>query len=195
MRDIRILFSSMLVASLCMIVPGNAAVSTSSDSASCRKCIRKGDRGKKGPQGHRGRAGDEGDLGPRGAQGPQGNQGPQGPFGPQGSPPGSVFTPICPSGATNIFGTIPFETGAGVGDGYTFSVAAGALTITPTDCGNGYVVVATATDAFGNKVPVNVTTGVGCVFTLTPSNTSIQAISFIAFACNAIDQGESNAQD
>ena len=196
MRDIRILFSSILAAALCITVPGNANVSSSSSStSSSNKCVRKGENGKKGPQGHRGRTGDEGDQGPQGNQGPQGTQGTQGPTGPQGSPEGSIFTPTCPSGAQNIFGTIPFVNGGGGGNGFTYTVAAGALTISPTDCGTDYTVVATATDAFGNKIPVNVNTGSGCEFILTPSDTDIQAISFIAFTCRGIDQGESNAQD
>ena len=194
MRDIRILFSSVFVAGLCLALPAHAS-SSSDSSSSPTQCVKKGDRGRNGQRGRLGPTGDRGDRGARGPQGPQGNQGVQGPIGPQGSPTGSIFTPICENGATNIFGTIPFVNGAGIEDGYTYTVAAGVLTITPTDCGaNGYVVVATATDPFGKKVPINVISGPGCVFTLRPDNLDITAISFIAFACNAPPEGENNGK-
>ena len=197
MRDIRYLFSSILVAGLCMAVPVNANLSSSSSSDTSSECVKKGERGRRGPQGQRGITGQQGRQGPTGPAGFQGAQGPEGPIGPQGTPAGTIYTPICQFGATNIFGTIPFTNGAGIEDGYTYVIAAGVLTITPSAClATDYTVVATATDLFGNDVSIHVTTGVGCSFTLVPSATNIQAISFIAFACNnPPDQGETNAQN
>jgi hypothetical protein len=200
MKDIRIVLSSAILASLVSFTPGYAAQSSdssSSSSSSSASCVEKGDTGKRGPTGHKGRDGDTGDQGRDGPQGPQGLKGADGPVGPQGNPPGSIFTPSCfDGGARNIFGQIPLSNGAGVGLGYTFSVASFVVTITPTTCpASDYTVIATAVDSFGQKVPINVASGPGCTFTLTPSNNTIEAISFIAFACNPAPTGGNDAHD
>lgn len=190
MKEFRVLLSGVLLASLCTTASGEASSSSSSDSSSSSpSCIKRGRTGEVGPHGRKGPTGDQGEDGPRGEQGPPGDQGPQGPTGPQGNPPGSVFTPTCfgvASEGINIFGNIPVATnGSGSGLGYTWSVTSGVLTINPVCVGNNYTVIATAVDAFGKFVPINVKTGSGCTFTLTPENTNIDAISFIAFACQA----------
>lgn len=194
MKDIHIVLSSMLLASLTFAAPSYA--SSESSSSSCASCVKKGGRGERGPRGHQGNDGDVGRPGPQGIQGPQGLQGLPGDVGPQGNPQGSVYTPICEAGARSIFGTIPITAGAGVGGGYTYSVSGGVVLISPSICpGSQFVVVATATDSFGKKVPVNVQQDIACSFTLTPSDTEIASISFIAFACNPEPTGENNAQN
>jgi|GEM_PF-4936109 len=188
MKEFRVLLSGVLLAGLCTTASGEASSSSSSDSSSSSSsCIRRGRTGEDGPRGRKGATGDQGNQGPQGEQGPPGDQGPQGPTGPQGNPQGSVFTPTCEDDgnqAITLFGNIPIDSdGTGIGQGYTWSVTSGVLSISPVCPGDNYSVVATAVDSFGKFVPINVTTGSGCTFTLTPADIDIDAISFIAFAC------------
>ena len=198
------------LAALCaaLAVPFNLAADNCNSRRKCEDPGKRGRTGKEGPRGPTGPTGPAGVAGPRGPTGATGATGATGPTGARGATGaqgpsgisingGNVFTFPCPDAqnAVIVFGIIPLPTTGtdfGSGPGYTYTTTTSSATITFSDPLD-YVITATAHDQVGHSVEVNVVNDGGGVFTLNSSNDAnftIDAIHFIAVACQVLLEGD-----